>query len=63
MKKPTNEPILEYKKGSTERKDLEKALEKWAGKVEDIPLRIGTEKITRKLEQKQVMVSNSNYPI
>jgi 1-pyrroline-5-carboxylate dehydrogenase len=57
MKKPTNEPVLEYKKGSTERKDLEKALDKYAKKLVDVPLCIGKERITRGLEQKQVMVS------
>lgn len=56
MKKPTNEPVLEYKKGSKERQDLEKALEKYASKVENVPLIIGKERITRNLEQKQVMV-------
>jgi 1-pyrroline-5-carboxylate dehydrogenase len=58
MKKPCNEPILEYKKGSNERKDLEAALNKYASKVEDVPLCIGNERISRKLEQKQVMVSD-----
>lgn len=57
MKKPTNEPILEYKKGSKEREALEKALEEFANKTTDVPLRIGTEKITRNLDKKQVMVS------
>jgi 1-pyrroline-5-carboxylate dehydrogenase len=56
MKKPTNEPILEYKKGSKEREALEKALEEFANKTTDVPLRIGTEKITRN-DKKQVMVS------
>lgn len=56
MKKPTNEPVLEYKKGSTERKDLEKALQKYASMVVDVPICIGKERITRNLEQKQVMV-------
>uniref|UniRef100_A0A914CFX0 Multifunctional fusion protein n=1 Tax=Acrobeloides nanus TaxID=290746 RepID=A0A914CFX0_9BILA len=55
MKKPTNEPILEYKKGSKEREALEKALEEFANKTTDVPLRIGTEKITRNLDKKQVM--------
>lgn len=57
MKKPTNEPILDYKKGSTERKDLEKTLDKYANKVVDVPLCIGKEKITRGLEHKQAMVN------
>lgn len=58
MKKPTNEPILEYKKGSKEREALERALEEWSKKTTDVPLRIGTEKITHSLEKNQVMVSS-----
>ncbi|CAD5211782.1 unnamed protein product [Bursaphelenchus okinawaensis] len=55
MKKPTNEPVLTYKKGSEETNALEKALKEYEGKSVEVPLRIGKEKITRGLEQKQVM--------
>ncbi|CAD5216037.1 unnamed protein product [Bursaphelenchus xylophilus] len=55
MKKPANEPVLTYKKGSEERKALEKALKEFESKSVEVPLRIGQEKITRGLEQKQVM--------
>ncbi|KAI1718367.1 aldehyde dehydrogenase family domain-containing protein [Ditylenchus destructor] len=62
MKKPTNEPILEYKKGSSERKALEEALENLAKNPVDVPLVIGSERITRKLEHKQLMPSdNKNH--
>uniref|UniRef100_A0A914YX92 Multifunctional fusion protein n=1 Tax=Panagrolaimus superbus TaxID=310955 RepID=A0A914YX92_9BILA len=63
MKKPTNEPILDYKKGSTERKALEKALEEYASKTIDVPLVIGKERITRKLEHEQVMPSDHKHVI
>lgn len=56
MKKPQNEPILEYKKGSKEREALEKTVEKYANKSVDVPLRIGKEKIKHNLDKKQVMV-------
>ncbi|CAB3404531.1 unnamed protein product [Caenorhabditis bovis] len=58
MKKKTNEPILEYRKGSKERADLEKALEHYSKNVTDVPLRIGTKKIKNNLEKKQVMPSD-----
>ena len=57
MKKPTNEPILEYKKGSPERKALDEALEKLAKNPVDVPLVIGSERIMRNLERKQLMVN------
>uniref|UniRef100_A0AC35EZJ2 Delta-1-pyrroline-5-carboxylate dehydrogenase, mitochondrial n=1 Tax=Panagrolaimus sp. PS1159 TaxID=55785 RepID=A0AC35EZJ2_9BILA len=63
MKKPTNEPILDYKKGSTERKALEKALEEYASKVIEVPLCIGKERITRKLEHEQTMPSDHKHAI
>jgi 1-pyrroline-5-carboxylate dehydrogenase len=56
MKKPTNEPVLSYKKGSEERKALDKALNEYYNKTVDVPLCIGKDRITRQLEQKQVMV-------
>uniref|UniRef100_A0AC34FYX9 Uncharacterized protein n=1 Tax=Panagrolaimus sp. ES5 TaxID=591445 RepID=A0AC34FYX9_9BILA len=63
MKKPTNEPILDYKKGSTERKALEKALEEYASKTVEVPLCIGKERITRKLDREQVMPSDHKHVI
>lgn len=36
-----NEPILEYRKGSNERKALEAALQKTASTTEDVPIVIG----------------------
>lgn len=56
MKKPRNEPILEYRKGSTEREALEKALADYSKGPVDVPLRIGNEKITHGLEKKQLIV-------
>uniref|UniRef100_A0A1I7YEN0 Multifunctional fusion protein n=1 Tax=Steinernema glaseri TaxID=37863 RepID=A0A1I7YEN0_9BILA len=55
LKKPINEPILEYKKGSSERAALEKALSEYSKGPIDVPLRIGTEKIVNNLERRQVM--------
>ena len=63
MKKPTNEPILEYKKGSSERQALEKALNEYASKTVDVPLCIGKERITRNLDRKQVMPSDHQHVI
>lgn len=56
MKKIENEPILEYKKGSKERIDLEKELKEMTKKAHQVPLRIGDKKIFNGQEQKQVMV-------
>ena len=58
MRNPTNEPLLEYRPGSKERQELEKALKELANKPVDVPLRIGKEQITRALEQKQLIVSD-----
>lgn len=56
MKEPTNEPILQYKKGSLERNALEKELNELYNNPVDVPLVIGKEKITRNLENKQLNV-------
>ena len=56
MRRPENEPILEYVKGSAERKALETELTNLASKATEVPLRIGTKKITNTLERSQVMV-------
>ncbi|KAJ1522580.1 hypothetical protein ONE63_001765 [Megalurothrips usitatus] len=53
--KVQNEPILGYLPGSKERKDLEKALQETASKVEDVPIVIGEEEIRTKNVQYQVM--------
>uniref|UniRef100_A0A8R1HLY7 Multifunctional fusion protein n=1 Tax=Caenorhabditis japonica TaxID=281687 RepID=A0A8R1HLY7_CAEJA len=58
LKQKTNEPILEYRKGSKERQDLEAALAFYSKNVTDVPLRIGDKKITNNLERKQVIPSD-----
>ncbi|CAI4221499.1 unnamed protein product [Auanema sp. JU1783] len=58
MKSMTNEPILEYKKGSTERLALEKELTAMSKTTVDVPLRIGDKKIFNNLERNQVMPSD-----
>ncbi|CAD6193990.1 unnamed protein product [Caenorhabditis auriculariae] len=58
LKKKVNEPILEYKKGSRERKALEQELSHYSKNVTEVPLRIGNKKITNNLERKQVMPSD-----
>ncbi|VDK42186.1 unnamed protein product [Anisakis simplex] len=63
MKKPQNEPILTYKRGSDERLALDKALEQLSTKITDVPLRIGREKITNNFEKKQVMPSDHQTTI
>jgi 1-pyrroline-5-carboxylate dehydrogenase len=45
MRKPENEPILEYLPGSAERRELEAELEAQAGRVVDIPMFIGGEEV------------------
>lgn len=60
MKKPTNEPILEYKKGSKERKALESALMELVEKPVNVPLVIGKKKITHDLQHRQLIVSFKN---
>ncbi|VDM38655.1 unnamed protein product [Toxocara canis] len=63
MKKPQNEPVLAYKKGSVEREALEKAIVELSNKVTEIPLRIGSEKITNTLEMTQVMPFDHNTAV
>ncbi|VDM09515.1 unnamed protein product [Wuchereria bancrofti] len=58
MKNSQNEPVLTYQKGSTERMALEKAMSEIAGTTTNVPLVIGTEKITKNLDRKQVMPSD-----
>uniref|UniRef100_A0A0N5AWL2 Multifunctional fusion protein n=1 Tax=Syphacia muris TaxID=451379 RepID=A0A0N5AWL2_9BILA len=55
MKKPQNEPVLQYKKGSEERIALENALTELSGQTIDVPIVIGKEKIYNKQEGKQFM--------
>lgn len=62
MKNPTNEPILEYKKGSKERVALEKALAEYGKAPVEVPLVIGKEKIKRN-DQQQVMPSDHKHVI
>ncbi|KIH43745.1 hypothetical protein ANCDUO_26243, partial [Ancylostoma duodenale] len=58
MRQAANEPILEYKKGSKERVDLEKELDALSKNSTIVPVRIGTKSITGKLDRKQVMPSD-----
>ncbi|KJH42804.1 1-pyrroline-5-carboxylate dehydrogenase [Dictyocaulus viviparus] len=58
MKKVTNEPILEYRKGSNERVELEKELDAMSKTCTLIPIRIGTKKITSDRTFDQVMPSD-----
>ncbi|KAK6055541.1 hypothetical protein COOONC_06955 [Cooperia oncophora] len=56
MKNVTNEPVLEYKKGSAERIALEKELEAMSKTTTDVPIRIGNRKIFNENIHYQVMV-------
>lgn len=58
MKKAANEPILEYKKGSNERKELEKELDAMSKTPTVVPLRIGEKRITNEQVLNQVMPSD-----
>ncbi|XP_015436629.1 PREDICTED: delta-1-pyrroline-5-carboxylate dehydrogenase, mitochondrial [Dufourea novaeangliae] len=58
-----NEPILSYTKGSPERAELEKVLDKMANECEEIPLVIGNEEIKTDLCRYQVMPHNHKAKI
>ncbi|XGW11552.1 hypothetical protein V3C99_012772 [Haemonchus contortus] len=58
MKNVTNEPALEYKKGSAERQALEKELETMSKSPTDVPIRIGSKKIFNESIHYQVMPSD-----
>lgn len=58
-----NEPILSYKKGSPERAELEKVLNKMANECEEVPLVIGNEEIKSDLRRYQVMPHNHKAKI
>ncbi|HMJ12470.1 MAG TPA: L-glutamate gamma-semialdehyde dehydrogenase [Polyangiaceae bacterium] len=49
---PVNEPVLGYAPGSAERAALERELERWVGRTEDVPLYIGGEALrTREVRE------------
>lgn len=58
-----NEPILEYKKGSPERKTLEEALKKTAATCEDVPIVIGGKEIRTNEVRHQVMPHNHKHKL
>ncbi|XP_043798706.1 delta-1-pyrroline-5-carboxylate dehydrogenase, mitochondrial [Apis laboriosa] len=58
-----NEPILSYKKGSPERAELEKVLDKMSNECEEVPLVIGNEEIKTDLCKYQVMPHNHKIKI
>ncbi|KAJ1366161.1 hypothetical protein KIN20_026765 [Parelaphostrongylus tenuis] len=58
MKKATNEPVLEYKRGSRERTELEKELDSMSKRPTNVPICIGSKKITNDHAQTQVMPSD-----
>ncbi|KAE9416835.1 hypothetical protein Angca_004028 [Angiostrongylus cantonensis] len=58
MKKATNEPVLEYRRGSTERLELEKELDAMCRTPTIVPVCIGTRKITDNHALTQVMPSD-----
>lgn len=58
-----NEPVLAYKKGSKERKELEAALKKTASTLEDVPIIIGSEEFRTNNVRHQVMPHNHSKQI
>ena len=52
-----NEPVLEFKSGSSERAAVEKALKEIQCKTEDVPIVIGNEEVWTKDVKYQVCVS------
>jgi 1-pyrroline-5-carboxylate dehydrogenase len=61
FKEPKNEPILGYSKGSAERKELEKELERQSNQVIEIPLIIGGNEIKTGDIGKVVMPHNHKH--
>lgn len=59
----TNEPILEYLKGSKERTELEAALKETASKQEDIPIVIGEKEFKNDNVRYQVMPHNHKHKL
>ncbi len=57
MKKPTNEPILEYRQGSKERIALEEALKKYSQMTTEVPVVIGGQELKGEKEVYQTWVS------
>ena len=56
QRKPQNEPILDYKRGSTERKELETAIDQYWNTTTKVPLVINGKKVDGE-KQFQVSVS------
>lgn len=54
--KVKNEPVLSYLAGSSERKELEQALQKFSGQTEDCPIVIGEQEYRTDDVRYQVMV-------
>lgn len=56
MQNPRNEPILEYRSGSAEKKLLDQAVDKFYKQTTDVPIIIGKDEIRTKDVHNQVMV-------
>ena len=54
----TNEPVLEYKKGSPEREALDAKVKEYDEKLHEIPIVIGDEELTSADARYQVRVCN-----
>lgn len=61
FRKPQNEPLLSYKKGSEERKQLMGALNKVASEIVEIPLIIGGKEVKTGVKDKVVMPHNHQH--
>lgn len=61
VRKPSNEPILDYKPGSKERKELKAKLEELKTKQIEIPIIIGGEEIKTNNTAKAVMPHNHKH--
>jgi 1-pyrroline-5-carboxylate dehydrogenase len=59
--KPENEPVLGYKPGSPERKEIRKALEELYGKVTEIPVIIGGKEVKTKDMGEVVMPTDNKH--
>lgn len=58
-----NEPILGFKEGSTERKELQKALDSLKGKTEEIPCVVGDEHVWTKDIRYQLSPFNHSHKV
>lgn len=63
MQSPRNEPILDYKSGSDERRALDQALDRYRSRTYDVPIVIGDQEYNSEEIRYQVMVSHKHFSL